>query len=42
MALDNAEVEGGVADERELRLGLHAVTFMQDELELLLVDGRGC
>ena len=41
MALDNAEVKGSIADERELSLGLHAIAFMQDELELLLVDGSG-
>ena len=42
MTLNDAEVKGGVADERELCLGLHAVAFLKDELELLLVDSRGC
>ena len=41
MALDDAEVKGGIADEGELCLGFHAVAFMQNELELLLVDGSG-
>ena len=41
MALDDAKVKGGVADEGELCLGFHAVAFMQDEFKLLLVDGSG-
>ena len=41
MTLGDAEVEGGVADEGELRLGLHAVALVKDKLEFLLVDGSG-
>ncbi len=41
MAFGDAEVEGRIADERELRLSFHTVALMQDELEFLLVDGSG-
>ena len=42
MALGDAKVKGSIADERELRLGFHLVAIVKDELELLLVDSRGC
>ena len=41
MVLGNAKVKVRIADERKLGLSLHAVAFMQNELELLLVDCRG-
>ena len=41
MTFNDAKVEGSVTDEGELRLGLHAIALMQDELELLLVDSSG-
>ena len=42
MTLNDTEIKMGVADEGEFSLGLYALVCVEDEGELLLVNGGGC
>ena len=42
MVFDNAQVYLGITPEGSKGLGLDYIAVPKDELELLLVDGRGC
>ena len=42
MVLHDAQIDVGISDYGEQRLGFDSAVLMQDELELLLVDGRRC
>ena len=42
MTLDDTKIKMGVANKREFRLGLYALISVEDEGELLLINGGRC